>query len=136
MPVQVVSDHLLVFWVQRHVGSGEELIVQLVGIEDLGEREAGGLTLFIWMLRRGAWLLAADLVPIAFRLQIDHLPLGEEGGARLDVRRFVSKDAQIELESRFIAKVVNQRRPDSLLGHVSQLRDHDLLLLVLLDHPL
>ena len=121
MPVQVVSDHLLVFWVQRHVGSGEELIVQLVGIENLGEREAGGLTLFIWMLRRGAWLLAADLVPIAFRLQIDHLPLGEEGGARLDVRRFVSKDAQIELESRFIAKVVNQRRPDSLLGHVSQL---------------
>ena len=85
VPVQVVGDHLLVFRVQRHVGSGEELVVQLMGIEDLGESEAGGLALFIWVLRRGAWLLAADLVPIAFRLQIDHLPLGEEGGARLDV---------------------------------------------------
>ena len=121
MPVQVISDHLLVLRVQRYVGPGEELVVQLMGIEDLGESEPGGLTLFIWVLRRGAWLLAADLVPIAFRLQIDHLPLGEEGGARLDVRRFVAEDAQIELESRLIAKVVNQRRPDSLLGHVSQL---------------
>lgn len=85
MPVQVVSNYLLVFWVQRHVGTGEELIVQLVRIQDLREREAGGLTLFIRVLRGAVWLLATDLVPVAFRLQVDHLPLREEGGARLDV---------------------------------------------------
>ena len=51
VPVQVVRDYLLVFWVQRHVGLGEELIVKLMGIEDLGESKAGGLTLFIRVLR-------------------------------------------------------------------------------------